>query len=254
MSVELQGVLGLMAVISLYTIVPLRHAIFNSNALATAYLLAGAALIGITMSVVYEWKSGWCSSLCPVHPVEKLYGVNPSVRFDNAHCKSCMNCVAPCPDSVTHIQSRSVRKSFLHRLNVWLLAGGLPGFIWGWFQVSDASGTHSLGTIYGMPMFGMSVTLIGFLGMNFLFRQQQDFLLKLAAAASVSCYYWFRIPALFGFLPGSTDGLLIDLHTRIPEWVVSLLGALITLFLFFWILKQSAISSWLIRPAPPVKK
>jgi hypothetical protein len=90
--------------------------------------------------------------------------------------------------------------------------------------------------------------------MNFLFRQQQDFLLKLAADASVSCYYWFRIPALFGFLPDSTDGLLIDLHTRIPEWVVSLLGALITLFLFFWILKQSAISSWLVRPAPPVKK
>lgn len=249
MSVETQGVLGLIAVIVLYIIVPLRHAIFNSSGLATAYLLAGAALVGILMSFVFEWKSAWCSSLCPIHPVEKLYGVNPTVRFNNAHCKSCMNCVAPCPDSVTHIEARSSRKSSIHRLSVWLLAGGLPGFIWGWFQVSDNAGAHTLATIYGMPLLGMSITLFVFLSLNFIFRNQRDFLLKLAAAASVSCYYWFRIPALFGFHPGSADGLLIDLHEQLPDWTVSLAVALITLFFFFWILKQGRQTSWLIRPA-----
>jgi len=72
----LSGKFNLIAVIVLFIIVPLRHAIFDSNGLATAILILSLGLIAVVLGLRYEWKSAWCSGLCPVHPVEKLYGLN----------------------------------------------------------------------------------------------------------------------------------------------------------------------------------
>jgi len=100
------GTLNLVGVIALYAIVPLRHAVFNSSGAATALLIVSMAFIGVAVGFGYEWKSAWCSGLCPVHPVEKLYGANVSFSSPNAHCDRCMNCVVPCPDSTPNIRLR----------------------------------------------------------------------------------------------------------------------------------------------------
>jgi hypothetical protein len=70
------GKLNLIAVIALFIIVPLRHAIFDMNGMATAILIISIAGVAVIAGLFFEWKSGWCSGLCPIHPVEKLYGLS----------------------------------------------------------------------------------------------------------------------------------------------------------------------------------
>jgi hypothetical protein len=36
-------------------------------------------------------KSGWCSSICPLLPVQRLYGQTPFMLVRNSHCAGCVS-------------------------------------------------------------------------------------------------------------------------------------------------------------------
>lgn len=242
--------LNLIAVIALFIIVPLRHAIFNTNGLATAILIFSLSIIAIITGFLFEWKSAWCSGLCPVHPVEKLYGFNNRLSLPNAHCTSCYRCVVPCPDSSSGITPLSLKKATYHRMAGFLMVGGFPGFVWGWFQVPDYHGITNLEqllNIYKMPFIGLLISSALFLIFKKLIKE--DILVAISSALAVSFYYWFRIPALFGFgiFPG--DGMLIDLSHSIPKWSMTLTVVTTTLFFFWWIVVRNKVKkSWVTRP------
>lgn len=250
----LQSKLQLAAIISLYLIVPLRHAIFNTSGIATAVLLFGAAVTGVLMGLKYDWKSGWCSSLCPVHPVEKLYGASTVATLPNAHCDQCVKCSVPCPDTTPDFHPAITRKN---KYQVWsglLTIGGLPGFIWGWFQVPDHTGGNSPDLFlnaYQYPFLGFLASLLCYVLLRKLLEQNQDrLIISSFAAAGVSCYYWFRIPALLGFSHIEKDGLLLDLHGILPSWSILLLTVFSTCFFFWWLVfRKPARRSWVKRPA-----
>lgn len=250
LTISQAGKLNLIAVFALFIIVPLRHAIFDLNGLATALLLISLTLIAVVAGLFFEWKSAWCSGLCPVHPVEKLYGINNRMSLPNAHCHKCYRCVTPCPDTTPGITPLSSKKTIYHRLAGFLMVGAFPGFIWGWFQVPDypgISGMEQLITIYKLPILGLIVTAAAYLMLRRFF--QEKVLIAIFSAAAVSCYYWFRLPALLGFgiFPG--DGMLIDLSATLPEWSVKVAIVGLALFFFWWIVfsKQNKLS-WAIRP------
>ncbi|MGZ3752452.1 MAG: hypothetical protein ACXVAU_14315, partial [Mucilaginibacter sp.] len=165
LSAKQMGIFSLVSVITLYAIVPLRHAIFNTSGMATAILIVSIATVSVIVGFIYEWKSAWCSGLCPIHPVEKLYGSNTVMALPNAHCDQCMNCTVPCPDSTPNINPASSTKTSWHRLSGLLIIGGLPGFIWGWFNVPDANTLTTLrdfAGVYKMPLTGFAVTLVAY--------------------------------------------------------------------------------------------
>jgi len=247
------GYLNLAGVILLYTIVPLRHAVFNKNGLATGLLIVGMVITGMTLGYFYEWKSAWCSGLCPVHPVEKLYGGNILLSLPNAHCSECQNCVIPCPDSTPNISPASSKKTFAQQLSGLLIIGGLPGFIWGWFHVPDETTSSFNGLIgaYEMPLLGFAVTFILYAVFSSLMDAKYERkLISIFAAAGVSCYYWFRIPALFGFGSFADDGLLINLNTVLPAWSMTAITICTSLFFFYWlVIRKQNNQSWVIRPA-----
>lgn len=247
------GGLNLIAVIVLYIIAPLRHAVFNHNGTATALLIVSMALIGVVAGFRYEWKSAWCSGLCPIHPVEKLYGGNISFSLPNAHCKFCMNCVVPCPDSTPNIHPSASTKTSLYRIAGILTTGGLPGFIWGWFHVPDhvkMSTFSSLISVYAMPLAGLVTTLAIYIFLSeILHRQSVRKLVQIFAAAGVSCYYWYRIPALIGFGENSKDGLLVDLKNSLPGLSISVMTLTTTIFFFYWmVIRKQSRKSWVFRP------
>ncbi|MEK6780808.1 MAG: hypothetical protein AABY93_03845 [Bacteroidota bacterium] len=253
MSEVLQGKLGLVAAIALFVIVPLRHAVFNVNGQATAVLLFAAATIGVTMGFFYEWKSAWCSTLCPVHPVEKLYGSNVLCALPNAHCSQCMMCTIPCPDSTPNIQANSSQKTSYHRISGVLVIGGLPGFIWGWFHVPDHNSILAASAIidvYKMPLAGLMTTLVLYwLLTKLVIRKYDKILTAIFAASAVSCYYWYRIPMLVGFGKYEGDGLLVNLSNNMPYWGIILTITSTTAFFFWWIvIRKPNGSSWVIRP------
>jgi hypothetical protein len=250
LTIAQSGKLNLIAVIALFVIVPLRHAIFNTNGMATAILILSLGLVAVFMGLIFEWKSGWCSGLCPVHPVEKLYGLNNQLSLPNAHCNKCYRCVTPCPDSTPNINPYSLKKTNYHKIAGFLMVGAFPGFIWGWFQVPDYHGIigiEQLITIYMMPIIGLLVTSALFFILKRFF--QEKIVMAIFSAIAVSCYYWFRLPALFGFgiFPG--DGMLVDLSGILPEWSVAVTVIATTLFFFWWIIfRKYKKISWAIRP------
>lgn len=248
------GKLNLIAVIALYVLVPLRHAVFNNNGIATGVMIICMALTGVVLGFFYEWKSAWCSGLCPVHPVEKLYGENVVMSVPNTHCSSCMNCTVPCPDATPNIHPKSSTKTIYHKIGGLLIVGGLPGFIWGWFHVPDEAAISSVGlffSVYGMPLLGMAVTLIIYALLDMIIQSKfERGLISIFAAMGVSCYYWYRIPALFGFGHFGKDGLLVNLSGIIPWWSIQSVTVAAVLFFFYWLLfRKKNKKSWLIRPA-----
>lgn len=250
LSMSQSAKLNFVAVVALFLIVPLRHGIFDMNGMATAILILSLSAVAIFMGLRYEWKSGWCSGLCPVHPVEKLYGLNSNLEISNAHCDSCSRCMVLCPDSTPTVNPMSLKKTPYHKMAGFLMVAAFPGFVWGWFQVPDSASIESaahLLSLYQLPAIGMAVSsLLYFVLKPFL---KESTLISVFSAAAVSCYYWFRIPALvgYGIYPG--DGMLIDLNAVLPLWVVQILILSTTAFFFWWIvLRTQKRTRWAKRP------
>lgn len=250
---KLLSKLSLIGLTLLLLIIPSRHLILNNNGLITGIILIAIGLIAFCLGLFFESKSGWCASLCPVHPVEKLYGSKVMLSVTNAHCSLCHKCVSPCPDSISEHQPFLNRTSIYHRIVGYLIVRGFPGYIWGWFQTPDYSGYDGflhLEIIYGYPLIGMATSMsLYYVIQNYFPLIKKETIVNLFAAASVSCYYWFRIPSLFGFGHFPENGVLINLTNILPKNFIVISQYLVTTF-FFWFLvyRKGKNLSWLIRP------
>ena len=145
------------------------------------------------------------------------------------------------------------QKTKPHRLAAYLVAGGFPGFIWGWFHVPDyhgMEGWNHLLPAYGFPFLGLVVSLGAFLLLKrILPAEREGLLINTFAMFSVNCYYWYRLPALIGFglFPG--DGMLVDLTNVFPVWAPVLIQLSTVLFFAWWLLlRPQAQFGWTIRP------
>ncbi|MCC7431162.1 hypothetical protein IT568_09990 [bacterium] len=250
LSTKTQGRFAVAGVVLLFLIVPLRHLFLNRNGVATGLLLAGVMILAAILSFRYQWKSAWCSGLCPVHPVEKLYGVASSFSFRNAHCTECELCVESCPDSTAATKTALPEELKLRKTTELLLTGGFVGYIWGWFQVPDYSnGTEHLLEIFGMSFLGFGVTLSVFYLLRFLFPEKNQLLSRIFTAAAISCYYWYRLPSLFGFGEFQGDGMLVDLSVTLPDWFPVASRFVTTSFFLWWFaIRTDKKQSWLVRP------
>lgn len=244
---------NLTGVIALLLIIPLRHVLFNMNGEATAYLIIGLGVIAVGAGFIFERKNVWCSGLCPIHPVEKLYGSGSAFSLHNAHCNECVKCSIPCPDSTYNLTPLALPNSTASKAAEILIAGAFPGYVWGWFQVPDYAGVtgwQNLLIVYGYPFMGGIVTLLFYLILRKRFQQNKKVIISLFAAAAVSCYYWFRLPQLFGFSSLHSTGTLIDLSGYVPAWSMNVLNLATTTFFFWWmVIRNKARRSWSVRPA-----
>ncbi|HEY9721177.1 MAG TPA: hypothetical protein V6D47_04140 [Oscillatoriaceae cyanobacterium] len=246
--------LNLAGAIALFAIIPLRHVIFDNDPRATGFLLLGTAVLAVGLGFVFERKSAWCNGLCPIHPVERLYGAGVAFSVPNVHCDTCVNCALPCPDSLPTSQ-RALPKVRESRWTSLLMAGAFPGYVWGWFQQPDytgAAGIAHLGWIYFYPAIGGLATLALYVALGRWLPKRRELWLNLFAAAAVSCYYWFRFPQLFGFNPmHSNDALvLVNLTGQLPGWSMIVLNLATTSFFVWWnAFRRRRRISW--SPRPP---
>lgn len=251
-SAATQGWLAVGALALLLVIVPLRHVILDSSGPAIGIALVAVAALTVALGMMFEWKSAWCSGLCPVYPVELLYGEEPLLSVKNAHCKSCENCVLPCKDGTPDLNPSNASEGAPARWSGLVLAGGFPGFIWGWYQVPTYVGWEGFAQLhvaYGFPLGAMAASLALFLGLKFVLPPRHESLLvRLFAAAAVIVYYWFKAPVMLGF-GADASSALIDLHTVLPTatpWVLR--AGAILLFAYLLVLKPHAGRVWAVRP------
>lgn len=243
-----QGMFYLISVLLLYVLVPLRHV--ETSGLSVVIVLVCVAIFALIIGFVFQGKSGWCSGLCPVFPVEKLYGTKPLITVSNAHCSSCANCVVPCADSIDNITPSSNTDSVASRFASFIFVGGFPGFVWGWFNVADfptrMEGWNNLANVYALPMFGFIISLTIYWLLRKLFSEKDYFAISLIfAAAAISCYYWYRIPAILG-LSGSTGVFGLDLSEYTSLKLI--LRFISSAFFFWWIVVRNTNKSWEYRP------
>ena len=248
-----RATLSLAGIILLLAIIPLRHILFNNSGQATATIIMAVGILALISGFVFERKSGWCSGLCPVHPVEKLYGGGVAFSVVNAHCNECVKCSVPCPDSTPNFSPVVSSKLKSSKWIENLIVGGFPGYIWGWFQVPDYAASFGWTEVlitYSYPLGAGAITLLMYRLIRDAFPQKNRYhVVNFFAATAVSCYYWFRLPMLLGFGVGETNGMLIDLTLSLPAWSMTLLNLGTTAFFFWWMLiRKKKKASWALRP------
>src|SRR4051794_24259997 len=75
-----------------------RKVLFNRNGAALGVLLLAVMIGALVGGWLLKGKSGWCSSICPLLPVQRMYGQAPFVGVPNAHCRPRLGCTTNCYD------------------------------------------------------------------------------------------------------------------------------------------------------------
>lgn len=172
-----------------------RKWLFNTNGPASAGLILfalGSAFVG---GVLFKGKSGWCSSICPLLPVQRIYGQTPFLRVRNSHCAPCVGCAKNCYDfnpAVAYLADlhdadrhyTGYRKFFV---------GIFPGLIVAFFQV-PAPPAISIPQMYLRFAFAMLFSLGTFYVLETFFRVTTHKITTVFAAAALNLFYWFSFP------------------------------------------------------------
>jgi polyferredoxin len=61
-------------------------------------VLALVVAVAFAGGYLFKGKSGWCSSICPLFPLQRAYGQTPYVTVPNSHCPTCVGCAKNCYD------------------------------------------------------------------------------------------------------------------------------------------------------------
>ena len=72
--------------------VPARHFGFNQNGPVLAGTVLAVGGLALLLGARFTVRSAFCNALCPVLPVELLYGQAPLVRMDRGRCSTCSVC------------------------------------------------------------------------------------------------------------------------------------------------------------------
>jgi nitrite reductase (NADH) large subunit len=178
-----------------FVLVSSRKWLFDTNGVASAALVLfglGGAFLG---GLIFKGKSGWCSSICPLLPVQRLYGQAPFAVLPNAHCKPCVGCTKNCYDfnpSIAYLadQYDDDRHYVGYRR---LFAGALPGFVYA-FYTAPVGG--ALSDIYAHFGLWCALSLALFQLLDVFLKLQRNRLTVVFGAAAIGLYYWFVAPAM----------------------------------------------------------
>ncbi len=252
---------GAASLAALFIIVPYRHLSLDTNGPISALMLITAGAIAVVMGMRFKWRSGWCTTMCPIHPVERLYGIAPVATFKNTRCVQCDHCTTPCPDSTRSMTAAVTGASSLATITGHIMIGSFVGFIWGWYQLPDYSGALTVSHYLYAYLWPLGGALVSLAVYTICYRwivttkSGRDILIKVFATAAVSTYYWFRIPALVGLGPFHGTGMLYDLTAILPTWSEHLSHMVSTaFFVWFMLLRRNPGASWMIRPASQVRR
>lgn len=187
-------------IVLLFVLVPGRHLVFNQQGPALAVVILAVTVLAAVLGFVFRAKSGFCNSICPVLPVEKLYGQAPLMAVRNPRCVPCNLCTAKgCLDidpsiSVKTAVGNGEGVSGWIRTPFGVFAASFPGFVFGYFQVSDAPLAAWLsvyGTILGYALGSFAIVTL----LSFLLKIPTHRLMPFLGALAVGIYYWYAAPA-----------------------------------------------------------
>ncbi len=213
----------------LILLVPARRFILNENGPVLAVLITVIAVASLVLGFYYASKAGFCNSICPVLPVEKLYGQNPILQMKNPRCIPCDVCtIKGCYDlgpakSVSFALRANGKKNPKWKISSFgLFAAGFPGFIIGYFSVSNVALSAAPGiyaTVLGYMVISAVISQMVFV----LAKVRNDVAILILGTLSVGLYYWFSGPAIATALtldPAVGTGIRVASLTLVGFWAL----------------------------------
>ena len=224
---------GVIGIVVLFTLVPARRFLFNTNGLAMAVTVLLVALLAVVLGFVYDAKAGFCNAVCPVLPVERLYGQYPLLSTDNPRCPSCSACtprtcidLSPTRSLLETIGPAAEGENWLRR-PFGIFAASFPGFVAGYYTTADVPVSQA-GAVYLQTLVCAMISYALVLSVTMLSGAQGRVVLPLLAATAVSIYYWFAAPLIAEALGASSAaGTAIRVFTLlvVVAWLSSALRA-----------------------------
>ena len=182
--------------------IPSRHIVFNSVGLATfwaAVAVSGAALV---IGLSFKSLSGWCVGLCPIRPIEVLYGQFALDKNRPEKCTECSTCIARCLRLTPEKGPKELTRSHVSAH----LAMGFPGFVAAYFLLdllgicnvereyfatsasTLASWPGEVVTVYGFMLAGFAVSWAVFAALSRAWRDSRR-LFRAVAISAFAAYY-----------------------------------------------------------------
>ena len=197
------------AIVLFLIIVPNRKIIFNENGPALAVLMILLYTTAFVMGVYFKGKSGWCSSICPLLPVQRIYGQTPFVKIANSHCQpsepepgGCVGCTKNCYDFNPHVayladlyeedrHFSGYRKFFV---------GLFPGFIFAFYTLPSPPEIGILAMYFWFVVYALTSVGSFYLLESFL-KVTANKITVLYGAFALNLYYWFNSTTLSKLFP-----------------------------------------------------
>jgi nitrite reductase (NADH) large subunit len=177
---------GYVIAISLFVgFVILRKVGLDDSGPLSALLLLGAMTGAFAGGMLLKGKSGWCSTMCPLLPVQRIYGQTPFALVGNNHCQPCVGCAKSCYDF-------NPRAAYLADLNdsdgYWsgyrrFFVGAFPGLVLGFFVTDE-------GDVAGMLLYMAASIALFALATTFV-KVSAHTLTSSFGAAAFGLFYWF---------------------------------------------------------------
>jgi NADPH-dependent 2,4-dienoyl-CoA reductase/sulfur reductase-like enzyme/ferredoxin len=217
---------ALISIFLFFGITSTRIAFFNASARGLSILLSLTILNAFVAGWMFKGKSGWCTSVCPLLPLQRAYGQTPFAKVPNSHCQPCVGCTKNCYD---------FRPSVAYQADMhdpdpqWsaprkLFVSALPGFVLGFFLLVSHPGL-TLPEVY----LRLAAFFLGSVGLFYaaqaLTGLDTTITVAVWAATAISIFYWFA-----GVTLASSFATITGIHApwlawpvRVIVWALSLL-------------------------------
>jgi hypothetical protein len=213
-------------ILLLLVMVPARRLVFNADGTVLAATVVAVGGLALILGLFFACKSGFCNTICPVAPVERLYGQRPLVRIGNPRCVPCTGCTeAGCPDRTPLTAAEEIVGVVPGAR--WLVtpfgafAAAFPGFVLAYFLLGDGSWADAP-LVYGSILAGMLTSYAVFALLAVVGGVAREPLILGAAALAISLYYWMGAPAITTAwdLPSSfTAGVRVLALSLVGVWL-----------------------------------
>ncbi|MBT8337353.1 MAG: hypothetical protein KJO11_12170, partial [Gemmatimonadetes bacterium] len=216
----------------LVALVAWRGAGLEEWAAATGLLLAGLVVVAVVAGRRGVRRAGFCNRLCPLLPVERLYGMQPLVRIADDRCPQCSGCT---PRGCLDLSTRTAVPQLLgprREGTRWLatpfggFAAAFPGFIVAYFVATgaEAGAARLIATL----AVGSAISWLGAAAVVHWTRLSWSVALPTLAALAIGSYYGLSTPravAAWGGPPEWGRALAVVLVVGVAGWWVHALRA-----------------------------
>jgi NADPH-dependent 2,4-dienoyl-CoA reductase/sulfur reductase-like enzyme/ferredoxin len=196
---EYAPVIGMVAFILL---VASRKPLLNTSGVATAALIGASLLGAFAGGLVFKGKSGWCSSICPLLPVQRIYGQTPFATVPNSHCQPCVGCTKNCYDFNPRVAYLAdLYEDDRHYTGYRrFFVGCFPGLVYCYFTLP----AHiSAAADYGRFAVFIGVSAGSFFLAETLLKVTVNKITAVYGAVAISLFYFYAAQVLSGTLTGS---------------------------------------------------